>query len=453
VVDAAGSAIEGLAARCRGELIGPADPSYETARQVWNGMIDRRPALVARCAGVTDVVDVVRFARENDLLLAVRGGGHNVAGNAVCDGGVVIDLSGMKDIQVDPRSRTARAQAGLLWGEFDRGTQAFGLATTGGIQSTTGIAGFTLGGGIGWLSRKHEHTCDNLLSAEVVTADGEVVKASKSENDDLFFGIRGGGGNFGIATSFEYRLHPVESAVGGMVWHRIERTGEVLAFFRDWTAELPDGAGAILFFITAPEAPHIPEALRGRPVVTIGVCVTGAPPEVDAVLQPLRQFGPPEANLVRPMPYVELQSQLDAANPAGHQNYWKAEYLAELSDAAIATIAEHGARGPAGLSKVLLTRLGGAASRVPEDAAAFSHRRAPYIININGMGPDPAQRDELIDWTREFWTAMQPFSFGGVYVNFLGEEGEDRVRAAYGEEKFERLVALKRKYDPRTSSG
>jgi len=438
----------GLAERFRGSLVHPEDPSYDEARSIWNGMIDKHPALIARCAGVADVIDAVRFAGENGLAVAVRGGGHNVAGNAVCDDGIVLDLSGMKGIRVDPMARIARAEPGVLWGDLDREEQAFDLIVPGGIQSTTGIAGFTLGGGISWLSRRFGNTCDHLVSADVVTADGWILTASADQNEDLFFGIRGGGGNFGVVTSFEYRLHPLDYAVGGMVWHLADRAEEVVRFFAEWTLEIPDELSAILFFITAPIAPHVPERLQGRPVVTIGVCYTGDPEHADSALGPLREFGPPELDLVRPMAYVDLQRQLDAANPPGHQNYWKAEYLSELTDEAVRAIAQHGSRKPAGLSKVLLTRLGGAAGQVPEDAMAFSHRRAPYIININGMGPDPAENDALVGWTREFWNAMQPFSFGGVYVNFLGEEGDERVRAAYGDEKFARLAALKQKYDP-----
>jgi FAD/FMN-containing dehydrogenase len=439
---------ENLRERFRGELIYPGGEGYDDARRVWNGMIDKRPAVIARCAGVADVIEAVNFARANEIVVAVRGGGHNVAGNAVCDGGMVIDLSRMKGIRVDPSAGRARAQPGVLWGEFDHETQAFGLATTGGIQSTTGIAGFTLGGGIGWLSRKHAHTCDNLISADVVTADGRLLKVSASEHEDLFFAIRGGGGNYGIATSFEYRLHPVEFVLGGMVLHRLERAPEVLAFFRDYLESAPDHLGAIAFFITAARAPHIPEHLRGRPVVTIGICYTGPARDAEDVVRPLRRFGPPDADLLGPMPYRALQSQLDAANPAGYQNYWKAEYLAGLSDGAIEAIAEHASRKPTDSSKVLLTRLGGAAGRVPEDEMAFSHRHAPFIININGMGPDPGERDRLVSWARDFWSAMQPYSSGGVYVNFLGEEGEARVRSAYGEGKYDRLVALKTRYDP-----
>ena len=439
---------EALGERLRGHVITPDDPVYEEARRVWNGMIDKHPALIVRCRGAADVIEAVRFANRRGLAVAVRGGGHNVAGNAVCDDGVVLDLSGMKGIRVDPVAGSARAEPGVLWGELDPECQAFGLVVPGGIQSTTGIAGFTLGGGISWLSRRFGNTCDHLLSADVVTAEGRLLTASSDRNDDLFFGIRGGGGNFGVATSFEYRLQPLDQVVGGMVWHRMDRVEDVVRFFADWTSDIPDEMGAILFLLTAPTAPHIPERLHGQPVVTIGVCYSGDPEHADSVLGPLRAFGPPDVDQVRPMTYVALQRLLDAANPPGHQNYWKAEYLETLDDDAIRTIAEHGARKPRGLSKVLLTRLEGAAGRVPEDAMAFSHRSAPYIININGMAPDPAERDTLVGWTREFWEAMQPFSFGGVYVNFLGQEGHERVRAAYGEEKYARLVALKRKYDP-----
>jgi FAD/FMN-containing dehydrogenase len=282
----------------------------------------------------------------------------------------------------------------------------------------------------------------------VVTASGELVTASAEEHSDLFFGLRGGGGNFGIATTFEYRLYRHRGVVGGMVWHPLERITEVLAFFRDWAPDLPDEVGTTLFVLTAPDTPQIPAELRGRTAVTIAVCHSSPGDSAGRVLSPVRAFGPPAADLICAQPYPELQAMLDASNPPQHQCYWKAEYLGELTDEAIAAIAEHSARKPAGLSKVLLTRLGGAASRIPEDATAFSHRGAPYVININGMGPDPAELDGLAIWAREMWDAVQPFSFGGTYVNFLGDEGQDRVRAAYGDEKFARLVKLKRKYDP-----
>lgn len=437
-----------LKASFRGDLIGPGDDGYETARRVWNGMVDKRPALIVRCAGAADVIAAVDAARRAEISVAVRGGGHNVAGNAVSDGGIVIDLSGMKAIRVDARRRVAHAEAGLLWGELDRETQAFGLAVPGGIQSTTGIAGFTLGGGIGWLSRRFGLTCDNLLAADVVTADGRLLTASEEANDDLFFAIRGGGGNFGVVTSFDYRLHPVEFVFGGMVFHRLERAAEVLAFFRDYTLSAPDELGAIAFLMTAPDAPDIPRRLRGQPVAAIGVCYTGPLDEAEEVVRAVREFGPPEADRIRPLSYLELQQLTDAANPPGQQNYWKAEYLAGLSDRAIETIVRHVAAKPSVPSKVLLPRLGGAVGRIAAEATAFGHRDPPFIVNIMAASPDPAVRDRLIGWAREFWDDLQPFSAGGVYVNFLGEEGEDRVRAAYGDETFDRLARLKAKYDP-----
>lgn len=428
----------------RGPLLAPGDEGYESARAVWNGMIDRRPALVARCAGVADVLAAVVFAREHELLIAVRGGGHNVAGNAVVDDGFVIDLSDMKAVRVDPRARLARAEPGLLWGEFDHEVQAFGLATPGGIQSTTGIAGFTLGGGIGWLSRRFGLTCDNLVSADVVTADGKLVTASAEENEDLFFAVRGGGGNFGIATSFEYRLHPIERPWGGLVLHRIERAAELLAFVDEYAQAAPQDLGLIVFFVTAPAAAHVPVGLHGQPIVGVGVCYEGG--DAEEVLRPLRAFGPPEADGFAPMSYLALQSQFDAANPPGQQNYWKAEYVRRFDSGACGAIAEHAARRPPGLSKVLITRLGGAIAGVPDDATAFSHRLAPWIVNLNAMWADP--KDDFSGWARDFWDALQPYSAGGVYVNFLGNEGAERVRAAYGDEKYERLARLKARYDP-----
>jgi FAD/FMN-containing dehydrogenase len=431
-----------------GPVILPGDDAYDEARTVWNGAIDRFPAAIARCAGTADVVAAVGFARERGLLVSVRGGGHNVAGSAVCDGGLVIDLSRMTGIDVDPRAGTARAQPGVVWRDLDRATAAHGLATTGGIQSTTGIAGFTLGGGIGWLSRRQGHACDNLRSATLVTADARVVTASADENSDLFFGLRGGGGNFGVVTRFEYALHPVDRVVGGMVWHPADRTARALEFFRDWSEALPDDVGAILFLLTAPDAPDVPAALRGRPAVTIGVCHAGPGAEGARALAALRRFGPPAGDLVRAMRYTELQLQLDAANPPGHHNYWKAEYLRGLDDGAIAAIVEHGERRPPGLSKVLVMRLGGVAGRAPEGSAAFGHRDAPYLININAMGPDRAGHEGRAAWVRAFWDALRPASFGGVYVNFLGDEGSERVRSAYPAATLARLVDLKRRYDP-----
>lgn len=445
------SSAQGLAdlkARMRGQLLQPEDEGYDSARQVWNALIDRRPAAIARCAGVGDVLDALAFARARELVVAVRGGGHNVAGNAVCDGGLVIDLSPMKSVRVDPERRVVRAEPGLTWGEFDRETQALGLAITGGIQSTTGIAGFTLGGGFGYLARKHGLTCDNLLSADVVTADGRLITASAEQHADLFWGLRGGGGNFGIVTSFEFRLVPLGPVLGGMLLYPLGRAAEVLRFYREYVKSAPDELFTISVFTTAPAAPHIPEPLRGQPVLMLIICYAGDVEKGARIIQPLRAFGPPAADLVTVKPYREMQQLLDAANPAGRLNYWKSEFMTGYSDAAIDTLIEFSARAPSPYSKTLFTQMQGAIARVGAHESAYSHRQAPFLVNINAMWTDRAESEAQIAWARDFWAAMRPFSAGGVYVNFLSGEGEERVRAAYGEETYTRLAALKRAYDP-----
>jgi FAD/FMN-containing dehydrogenase len=440
--------IERFASQLRGQLIRPGDSAYEEARQVWNAMIDKHPALIARCADTQDVVASVQFAHAHDLLVAVRGGGHNVAGNATCEGGMVIDLSHMKRISIDPERRIARAQPGLTWGEFDAAAQAQGLALTGGIQSTTGIAGFTLGGGYGYLARKHGLTCDNLRSAEVVTADGRVLRASKTENADLFWGLRGGGGNFGIVTEFELRLYPLGPVYGGMLVHHAARAGEVMRFYREFIQDVPDELFTILVFATAPAVPNLPAVVHGQPVMNILVCYSGDPEEGERIMQPLRHFGPPAADLLGIKPYDAVQTLLDAANPPGRLNYWKAEFLTDYSDEVIETILRHNARRDSPFSKILLTHMGGAVARVPHDETAYVHRAAPYLMNINAMWTNPSESDVQIAWARELWSAMQPHSAGGVYVNFLSNEGEARVKAAYDGPTYERLVALKNTYDP-----
>lgn len=446
-----GAGIQGVqqfAASVRGEVILPGEVDYNTARQVWNAMIDKYPAMIVRCVGVADVLNAVTFARTHNLSVAVRGGGHNVAGNATCDGGIVIDLSGMKSIRIDPIRRVARAGPGLTWGEFDHETQAFGMALTGGVQSTTGIAGFTLRGGFGYLARKHGLTCDNLLSADVVTADGQFLTTSASENADLFWGLRGGGGNFGIVTSFEFRLFPLGPVLGGMLIYPAARAKEVLRFYREYVTTAPDELFTIPTFMTAPGAPHIPMHLHGKPVLTILICYAGSLEEGERVVHPLRAFGPPEVDLVGITPYSAVQSLTDAANPRGRLNYWKAEYLTGYSDEAIDTIVDYADRKGSPFSKILLSHLQGAISRVRPDETAYIHRAAPFLLNINAIWTDPRESDKHIGWARDFWTAMQPFSAGGVYVNFLSNEGEDRVRAAYDPRTYARLVALKNKYDP-----
>ena len=439
--------IDELRSGLRGALIAPHDDGYDSARAVWNGMIDRRPALIARCHGVADVIAALRFARSQDLLVAVRGGGHNVAGHAVCDDGLVIDLSPMKGIRVDPAARTARAQAGATWGEFDHETMTFGLATTGGLVSTTGIAGFTLGGGIGWLMRKHGLTCDNLISADVVTADGQFVTCSESENSDLFWGLRGGGGNFGIVTSFEYRLHPLGTVLGGLVLYPAAQAREFLQFYRTFTETVPDELTTMFVRVTAPPAPFIPAHLHGMPVVGMAACYAGSLEEGEAALRPLRAFGTPPVDLIGPMPYSALQSMLDATAPPALHNYWKSDYLGALDDEAIATVVEHAAAMRSPLSQTHIHHLGGAVARAGADATAFGHRTAPYLLNALAIWTDPVESVQHRQWAREFSAAMRPFSTG-VYVNFLANEGEAGVRASYEPRAYDRLVELKRRYDP-----
>ncbi len=443
------AALADLARHFRGELIRPGDPQYDAARRIWNGAIDRHPALVACCTGVADVQAAVRFARERDLLVALRGGGHNVAGTAVCDGGVVIDLSPMKGMWVDPAARTARAQPGLLWGEFDREAQAFGLGTPGGIITHTGIAGLTLGGGLGWLMRRHGLTADNLLSADVVTADGEFLRTSAGEHADLFWGLRGGGGNFGVVTSFEYRLHPVGPIVlAGVILHPAARARDVLGFYRDYIASAPDELTTIVVLRMAPPAPFLPPGVHGQPVVVIGACYAGPVEEGERAVAPLRRFGDPLVDLIRPTPYVSHQGLFDPTAPHGLGYYWKSEYVPSLSDALIDTFAAHAWRVVTPESYTIIFHLGGAVGREDPEGSAFEDRRAAHAVNIDAVWSEPARAPACIAWTRDFWEAVRPYSTGRVYVNFLGEEGQDRVRRAYGEAKYERLQVLKRKYDP-----
>src|SRR5712692_1718115 len=440
--------IQEFRASLRGALLRPGDDGYDAARRVWNGMIDRKPALIVPCAGVADVINAVNFARTHNLLVSVRGGGHNVTGNAVCEGGIMIDLSPMKGIRVDPARRTARAQAGLTWREFDHETQAFGLATTGGQVSSTGIAGLTLGGGVGWLMRTCGLAVDNLLSVDIVTADGRLLTASATENEDLFWGVRGGGGNFGIVTSFEYRLHPIGPLVlGGMLLYPAAQAKELLHFYREFMAGTPNELMALVAFLTAPPAPFVPAHLQGTPMVAIAICYAGSIEEGQRVVEPLRRFGPPTLDLLSPMPYTVIQQLFDAANPFGLQVYVKSDHLADLGDEVIDTLVTHAATATSPLSVVILFPLEGVVSRVGEQETAFGHRNTAYDYVIYSMWTDPQESERHIQWTRDFWTAMQPFSTG-VYVNELGNEGEDRVRAAYLPATYERLIALKNRYDP-----
>jgi FAD/FMN-containing dehydrogenase len=437
-----------LASRLRGEVISPANPSYEERRRVWNGAIDRRPCAIARCSGVRDVTEAVRFARRRGLAVSVRGGGHNIAGLAVWDGALMIDLSAMKGIHVDRDRGIARAQPGVVWGDYDHETQAFGLASPGGLQSTTGIAGFTLGGGFGWLSRRYGLACDNLIEAEVVTAEGEVVLASGEQNQDLFWGIRGGGGNFGIVTSFAYRVHAVGPEVlCGIAFFPEPQVGEVLTFLRDFVPSAPPEVFAGCTLRTAPAVPFLPPEVHGTRVIGLGMFYAGPADEGEPALRPLRSFARPIADTVQPRPYTAWQQILDTGWGPGAHNYWKAEYLKVPDDRAVETIAAHFARISSPASDIKLSGLGGAISSVGPDETAYTHRDAPFILNINTRW-EAGDAEHHVQWTRELWTAMRPYSAGGVYVNFLGQEGAARVQEAYGPTKFERLRALKHKYDP-----
>jgi FAD/FMN-containing dehydrogenase len=411
-------------------------------------MIDRRPALIARCAGSADVICGVNFAREHHLLLSVRGGGHNVSGNAVCDGGLMLDLSPMKGIRVDPARRTVRAQAGVTWGELDHETQAFGLAVTGGQISTTGIAGLTLGGGIGNLMRKCGLTVDNLLSADVVTADGRLLTAGPTEHEDLFWGLRGGGGNFGVATSLEYRLHPIGPIIlGGMALYPAEMARALLRFYRDWAGSAPDELTVTFGFLTAPPAPFVPEHLHFQPMIGILVCYAGSIADGEQAVAPLRAFAQPAVDLIGPVPYTAVQQMLDGSAPWGMQVYLKSAHLTGLPDEAIDIIVRYAGAMTSPLSVVPISPLGGAVGRVGEHETAFGHRGTAFDIQIFGAWTDPAEQDRHVAWVRDFSAALRPFAHG-VYVNELGNEGEDRVREAYNPTSYQRLVALKTTYDP-----
>jgi FAD/FMN-containing dehydrogenase len=443
------TAIQPLARTFRGELLRPDDSGYDEARRIWNGAIDRYPALIARCAGEEDIVDALRFARERDLQVAVRSGGHGIAGHAVCDGGLVIDLSPLRQVQVDPATRVARAGAGVLLGELDTATQAYGLATPAGIVTHTGLAGLTLGGGIGWLTRKLGATVDSLLSARVVTAAGEVVTASEDENADLFWGLRGGGGNFGIVTEFAYRLHRVGPIVlAGPVYYALEQAAEVLRGYRDVIAGAPDELTTIVNLRKAPPLPFLPETLHGRPVATVVVGWTGDLESGEPFTQPLRELGTPLFDGVVRRPFVELQGLFNATVPHFWHYYWKSLEIPPFEDELIDTLVEHTARITSPRSYTIVFQLGGAMAHVPEDATAYPQRVAAHNVNISAAWLDAEQPDEHVRWARELFAAVEPHSRGRAYVNFLGDEGQDRIRASYGEEKYERLVALKRRYDP-----
>jgi FAD/FMN-containing dehydrogenase len=433
----------------RGRLIDAGHADYDIARAVWNGAVDRRPRLIARCLGAADVVAAVRYARDHDLEIAIRGGGHNVAGTAVCDAGVVIDLSAMRAVRVDAAGRKAWVQGGALWGDVDRETQAHGLAVTGGIVSHTGVAGLTLGGGVGWLMRKHGLTVDNLLAADVATADGQLLRASQHEHADLFWALRGGGGNFGVVTSFEFQLHAVGPTVlaGPTFWDAADAK-EVIRFYREFIRHAPDELGTVVRFGAAPPLGVIPEHLHWRPVVMVGACYAGPIEAGEKALRPLRAFGPPLLDLVGPTPYADFQSALDSTVVHGWNYYWKSTHLPELSDDLIEVICNHAFSAASPRSYVVMFHLGGAVGRAAEGKTAFGNRRASHAITLDGVwrpGEDFGERDTA--WARKFFAALDRFRIG-VYVNFLaGDEEPGRIREAYGDAVYKRLVEVKTKYD------
>ena len=437
----------------RGQLITDGHKDYDAARAVWNGAINRHPRLIARCSGTADVAAAVRFARDRDLEIAIRGGGHNVAGTAVCDDGIVIDLSAMRSVWVDPAGLTARVQGGALWGDVDRETQAHGLATTGGIVGHTGVGGLTLGGGIGFLMRKHGLAVDNLLAAEVVTAEGSIIRASADEHPDLFWALRGGGGNFGVVSSFQFALHPVgPTVVAGPVFWAADDTTDVLGFYRDFAAEAPDELGSVVRLGTIPPLPVIRKQLHWRPAIAVACCYAGAVDDGERAVRDLRRFGTPLVDLLSPAPYAAFQGALDDTVLHGWHYYWKATDLASLSDDAIAVIADHAYAASSPRSYAAMFHMRGAVARVPNDATAYAGRDVAHNIIIDGVWlPDESAGHAAVEtaWVRQFLNVLQPHRADSVYVNFLdSDDDESRVREAYGDQVYRRLAGVKATYDP-----
>jgi FAD/FMN-containing dehydrogenase len=432
------ASLDSLRSSVRGEVLTPGTEAYNTARAVWNAMIDKYPALIVRCRGAADVISAVNFARERRLLVSIRGGGHNVAGLALCDGGVTIDCSLMRSIRVDPVGRIARAEPGLTWGEFDRETLAFGLATTGGMVSTTGIAGLTLGGGLGWQMARHGLASDNMVSVDIVTADGRLLTASSTEHEDLFWALRGGGSNFGVVTSFQYRLHPIEPIIGGMVLYPMAQAPEVLRFYRRYAHESPDDLTVFAALLTTP---------TGLDVVAIIAAWFGPVGEAPRYLDPLRTFGAPAADLIGPMTYPQVQTMFDPAVPHGLRRYWKSGYFPELTDELLDVVLAHAAARTSPYSLILILHMHGKAVRTASDTTAFGARAEQWDFDIIPQWQSPDEDNTHIGWARSFWSEAERFT-RGVYSNHLdSDDGATRVRAAYGG-NYERLAAIKRKYDP-----
>lgn len=441
-------AVDTFRSTIRGEIVLPQDSNFDQARTIWNAMIDCRPAIIVRCSGVTDIMRSIEFARANELVIAVRGGGHNIAGSALCDDGLVIDLSQLRNVRVDPEKRRAWVSPGATLGDLDHATQAFGLATPSGINSTTGVAGLTLGGGFGWLTRKHGMTVDNLRSADVVTASGQLLRASADENEDLFWAIRGGGGNFGIVTSFEFELHPVGPEVtAGLIVFPGEQALQVLEHYRSLTSNLPEEANVWVVMRKAPPLPFLPEDVHGKDVVVLAVFHIGKSEDAEKLFAPIRGFGNPYGEHVGPVPYAAWQQAFDPLLTPGARNYWKSHNFTELSGGALKVIVENAGKLPTGQTEIFIGLLGAKASRVPVEATAYSSREAKYVMNVHGRWDAPEEDQKVIGWARDFFSATTEFASGSVYINFLTSDEQERIAAAYGP-NFDRLARIKAKYDP-----
>ncbi len=440
--------LEELSTAFRGRLLREGDDGYDDARQIWNAMIDRRPSLIARCEGAADVMQALAFGREQGLLIAVRGGGHNIAGNAVCDGGLMIDLSLMNSVRIDPEARLAQVGPGATLGDFDQEAQAFGLATPVGINSTTGVAGLTLGGGFGWLSRKYGLTIDNLTSADVVIASGELLRASADENEDLFWAIRGGGGNFGIVTNFEFQLQRVgPELLSGLIVFPFEQAKSILTQYRDFVESMPEDLNVWAIARKAPPLPFLPAEVHGTEVIVLAILYAGDVEEGQKLVEPLRTFGNPQGEHLGPQPFAAWQQAFDPLLTPGARNYWKSPNFTELSDGAIDTIIEYAGKLPSPHCEIFVGLLGGQVSRVAPDATAYAHRDAKFVLNVHGRWESAAEDERGIAWAREFFEKSAQYATGGVYVNFMTEEETDRIAAAYGP-NYDRLVQLKAKFDP-----
>jgi FAD/FMN-containing dehydrogenase len=440
--------IEELKMNHKGMVLLPSDGAYEEARKIWNGMIDKHPALIARCTSTADVVAAVNFARDNGMLLSIRGGGHNIAGNAMCDDGIVIDLSEMKAAKVDPDTQRVSIQGGATLGDLDAATQAYGLATPVGINSTTGIAGLTLGGGFGWLSRKYGMTIDNLISAEVVTADGKVLRASATEHPDLFWAIRGGGGNFGVVTTFEYQLHPVgPNLLSGLIVYPLSEAKHVLQNYREFAASAPDELSVWTVLRLAPPLPFLSEEVHGKGIIILALLYAGDPERGEAIIAPLRKFDTLLGEHLGVQPYTAWQKAFDPLLAHGARNYWKSHNFSRLDDDLFDVVVEYAGKLPSPQTEIFFGAIGGATSRPAPDSAAYRHRDAQFVMNVHGRWEDPADDERCIRWARNYFEASAPFASEGVYINFLSADESDRVRAAYGQ-NYERLARVKRAYDP-----